>query len=261
MNYSEVSVSERHMAKRRSRRLKTVYSIVFVTAVVLLTALTAAFFTIFKIKDVAVVISSENGIQRYLESDILSFLDVKDGQNLYLFDDKAAARALRSEFPYITSVSVKRIAPSTLTLSLRESLPAYYVVIAGETYLLSEGFEVVDKGAETAGLVHIKLNAVKECLLGSKLVFADKDVEGALAALLTIFADEADLPLKSVDMTDKFNITADLGGRYTVTFGDFFSLREKYEFVKGIAAKLHPEDRGYIDVSDLKEATIQLSQG
>ena len=75
------------------------------------------------------------------------------------------------------------------------------------------------------------LPEIKSCKLGAPLEFADESDDKAARESLAVFQESLfPEPLSSLDLSEKFNITANMQDKYTLIYGDMQNLKEKIQF-------------------------------
>ena len=82
-----------------------------------------------------------SGNELVSEKTILSLIDIKSGIRIFNVNTDSLEKKLISN-PFIKDVSVKRIFPSTISISIKEKRPIAFV-ISEQNYLLSESGEVL----------------------------------------------------------------------------------------------------------------------
>lgn len=119
----------RHYSNHRGGRFWGLY-VAFSTLLVL-AAIAAGCIVFFKVSSVEIYVSDIHGNtaalsqdNRYSREEILEAAGIHAGDNLCLFNKNRAAVALLSRLPYISSVSIHKHLPGTLTLTLSESSAA-----------------------------------------------------------------------------------------------------------------------------------------
>ena len=169
------------------------------------------------------------------EEAILEAIGIKTGRHIYAISKEKISAAAAGTSPYIKAVTVKRRLPSKLRIVVEEYEPLYSTEHDGAYLILSDTLRVLENtpdkaaAAEKAGTLVI-LPEIKTAEVGKTLVFTDQDDGNAAAVILSVFHDAA-FPDKPawIDVSEKFDITANLMNKYTLFYGDSEKLSTKIE--------------------------------
>lgn len=249
----EVLQSQRY--KKRVRRI-VFYTGLFliVTAVFLL----AAFAVFFKVRTINVT-----GNARYSNEEIAAVLPVKINSNLYSFKAEDVELKIKKELPYIGDVRVTRTIPSTLNIEITEAEPAMYLNIGNDYYLLSGKLRVLDhfkdKSMLPPDVIELKASTVLRCIVGETASFVDTRSYNAITELYDHLCENGiEKDIRMIDIVSRFDITLQYRDRFLVYLGDMDYADIKIRFFIGILQRLDAEDKGKIDVSNYREATVAL---
>ena len=102
---------------RRRGRFRALYQLLAVVAA--LAAISAGCIVFFRVQTVTVT-----GNVRYTEEEIVEVSHIRTGDYLVLLDRGEIAYALRSDLPYIKSVSIRRVLPDSVLIEVEESKAA-----------------------------------------------------------------------------------------------------------------------------------------
>lgn len=249
----EVLQSQRY--KKRVRRI-VFYTGLFliVTAVFLL----AAFAVFFKVRTINIT-----GNSRYSYDEINAILPIKLNSNLYSFRASDIELVLEKELPYVGDVKVSRTIPSTLNIEITEAEPAMYIHIGNDYYLLSGKLRVLDhfkdKSLLSPDVIELKASTVLRCIVGETASFVDTRSYDAITELYSHLCENGiEKDIRTIDIVSRFDITLQYKDRFSVYLGDMDYADIKIRFLIGILQRLDAEDRGKIDISDYREATVAL---
>lgn len=250
-----------HMDELRSRqdrkrhRRSVFYILLFLGVTVIFLAV--CFFLFFRISEIQLV-----GNEIYSEEQILEQLPFTIGENLFSFDAETAESALRKALPYIGAAEIKRSLPSTVTVEISERRMELSLAVGEDAYLLSGDLQVLGRiggGDITDGVAHLKTSAVERCIVGERIVFSDARTASDLEELYRCLSEnEMMSEIRSIDMTSRFDITLDYGGRFTVYLADIDNMDIKIRFLAKILEQLAADDRGYINLANYREAAVRL---
>ncbi len=240
---------------KRRRRRTVVYVSLF--AGVTLVFLVVCFFLFFRVSEINV---EKNEI--YSDEQILEQLPIAIGDNLFSFDVEEAENLLRKALPYIGDVQISRSLPNTVTITVSERKAEMTLVLGDDAYLLSGDLQVLDRigGAEiTAGVTRLYTGSIARCLVGEAVTFTDSRTSEDLKELYRCLSEYGILQhVITIDMVSRFDITINYADRFTIYLADVDNMDIKIRFLKKILEKLKATDRGYINLSDHREAAVRL---
>lgn len=205
-----------------------------------------------------------NGTEKYVPEQILEYVPIELGDNIYSFDSDEIEASLKQNLPYIGNVEIERDLPTSVNINIVEEKPFYAATLAGETYLLSSDLKVLEKQKdvtpEQLGLTSLSLNNVRRCIVGRNLEFIDERTEVALDELYDSFVNHyIEDNIKSVDVRSRFDIYINYDGRFEIYLGNTENIEIKISFLVKIIDELKPTDRGTINLSNYREAAVALS--
>lgn len=213
---------------------------------------------LFRVRNFAVNIG---GSGMYSQEEIINASGVAQGIELFGFDRMTVQNNIKRELPYVSSVSIRRLPPSTLRIDVRTDTAALGIMLGDEYYIISESFRVVEKirmdgrpleYVKPHGVVNIITNDVVRSFVGERIEFRDDDIVSFLEEFIKLRRghDAAEM-ITSVDIRDKFNVIMDYGGLYTVHFGVFENIYRKALNSFDVIEVLDDRSlRGTIDVSN-----------
>lgn len=248
--------AQRRQDKKRARRT-AFYVLLFliVTAIFL-----AVYITVFlKVETINI-----NGIEKYTYEEIIEYVPINIGDNIFSFDAAEIEENIKQIFPYVGSVEIKRDLPTAIEINIVEEKPYFAAELAGDTYLMSSSLKVLEKlpdtEAESTGLTTLTLNSVRSCIVGSMLEFVDERTYDALITLYASFEENyIETKIVGVDVRSRFDIYIDYDDRFEVYLGDTDNIDIKIRFLVGIIDELDEGSTGKIDVSNHREASVALS--
>lgn len=255
---SSVHIDELRSKQDKKRRRRTVfYAILFLSVTVVFLAV--CFFWFFRVSEIRI----ENN-EIYTDEQITEILPFAVGDNLFSFETGAAETALRKALPYIGDVEIERSLPAGITVTVSERKAEMTLSLGDTAFLLSGDLRVLDKigGNDiTTGITRLKTGAVERCIVGETVTFAEKRAADDLLELYTYLSENGMMhKVLSIDMTSRFDITLDYEGRFTVYLASIDNMDIKIRFLDGILKQLSPDDTGYINLSNHREASVRLDE-
>ena len=248
--------AQRRNEKKRTRRIVFYVALFLSISLIFLGVCTAVFLNVETV--------NVTGTVRYVPEQILEYVPIQVGDNIFSFDSNEIIEALKNELPYIGDVEIERDLPTAVNINVVEETPFYAADLAGETYLLSADLKVLEKqngvSAEQLGLTNLSLNNVRRCIVGQSVEFIDERTEVALDELYASFENlYIEDKIKSVDVRSRFDIYVNYDGRFEVYLGNTENIDIKIRFLVKIIEELKPTDKGRINLSNYREAAVALS--
>lgn len=246
---------EKQQNKKRFRR-NAFYTFLFLF--ILLLFLSTAFFVFFRVKDIAVT-----GNSVYSDEEILLSSGVEKNKNMFSFSEKEISENIKSALPYVGKVTVERNLPSGITIKIEEKKAVMYSYINGEYYLFSDDLYVLGvtakKSSVPGGAIELITGSVDRCLVGQPITFMDARTRDSILEMYSVLkANEMEYLIKKIDISARFDISMQYTDRFRVYIGDINNFDLKIPFLAKVIEELYDEDKGSIDLSSHKEATVAL---
>lgn len=229
-------------ANRRHRVFHLISSAVFL--VILLSAALFALTVFFQVDVITV-----EGTTRYSKTDIMDGMDVKKGDNLYLWNKFNTQESLLRQFPYLQTVRIRRKLPNELVVSVTEGKAAAAIPSNGGYFLVSREGKVLEQRTDDGGLPLVTGASLLGCLPGEMIDQTD-DVysEALLTILLTLDAagmlDDTDF----INLQSLTDIRIGYLERFDIRVGTVDELAYRLRFaLLVIAERLSPSDIGRLD--------------
>lgn len=243
--------------KRKSKKIRR-----FLFLVILLIAVfgTCTYFLLEKF-----FIVKEISIQKseiYQSVDISECANVKKGTPLYKIDKEKIADRVERKFPYLEDLEISYKLPDKVQISFREEYGKFSIALGVELFALDDDMQVLAKEDGKSGIPRIKIISgdVKSCIVGESLVFIDEDTATILRSLVKSLKDKKMIgAVKSINVTNQFDIRVDLDGKFELLLGDHQDLPLKLAMVQKILEDLGAEASGQIDISDSDQAYVKLN--
>ncbi len=248
--------SDRHavMRKRKKRKTARIIFSVIIPLVVTLGVLIYLGFFFFKVENVLVY-----GSGFYGEDQVRQAGGIENGEKLFLFNRKAAAEKIEEELPYAASVKIKIVLPATFSVTMSDAVPTSAQKIDGKLFLLDKNLKVLeaqepyDVAIPVVGGAEL-LNPPEE---GKKLDYKDKQINKIHVDILEALADNNLLgEAKYIDLSDKMALKVQIGRRFVLMLYSGDDLKGKLGFAKSVIEKLEPNDRGYIEIPNIKKSSF-----
>lgn len=231
---------------KRSRKIRKL-----VLIVLLLTALVIILNeTVFTVRHIQVCLeydtSMSSGNKPFTTQEVLSAAGLKTYPNYFLLNEKETERKI-SENRYLCFISLEKIFPDRMILTVKQRQYRAYLVVMGSVYMMDEEGMLLEKISgklENIDLITITGIMPKDRTVGKILVPSDIDQLHAYTAVmgelsnLGILDDYAEMNLSSAD--DIYLMTKD---NYTVHLGNTEEIRPKLKTVMYVLAALRAQGR------------------
>ncbi len=200
------------------------------------------------------------GSEFYDDAAILETSGVETMQNLYAINKQEIESAIMTTYPYIKNVTITRQLPTTLSFLIEEDLPAYYVEIAGEYFILSDSLRVLELcTGETEA--KIRSDSIRR-LVAPQIIYAvvGQDVRfsgnSMFAYTSSMLAELSKTTLfekvSEIDISDKFSIILRYDNRFDVMMGNNQDIRAKASFAMGMIESFSEEASGLINAENVE---------
>ena len=232
---------ERRHSHRFQRFFRGVMRILFLG--LLLAAAVAALTVFFKVSTISV-----EGASKYSAEEIVSALDVKQGDNLYLWNKPKTISNLQRRLPYLETVQIRRHLPNTLVVSVVECRAAVAVQTNGVYFVVSEKGKVLEQTAD-AGTLPVVLGVTLDNAVPGELLdpAGDTYIDALLTVLQTLDAANMLDDLDFVNLTELTDVRIGYLDRFDIRVGTVEQLAYRLRFAQTvISERLSPSDIGML---------------
>ena len=229
---------QRRRGHRRQRLFHMVGRILFLG--VLLAAAVLALTVFFKVETISV-----EGAARYTPEEIVAGLDVKQGDNLYLWNKVKVSEELLTEFPYLESVQIRRHLPNALIVTVTECRPAVAAASEGGFTYVSKQGKVLERAVTDGGLPTVTGVPI-ETQPGQMIRPAeDAYTDALLEVWQTLVAGGMLDEMRFINLQDLTDVRIGLEGRFDIRIGTLDVLAHRLRFAKAVIdERLSPSDVG-----------------
>lgn len=240
--------------KRRRGRHPGLYKAL--STVLILGAVAAACLIFFRVSQVEVV-----GNSRYSAQEIIDVAGVKPGDNLFAVRSGRLSWELQSRLPYIRAVSVRRVLPNTLTISVTEGEALAAVSGGGSWWLLDEDGKILENAATPGGYARVSGITPLAPAVGTHLAAGEEEKERLerLRELLGGLAENGlARQLDWVNLGEDYRLTFSLDERFTVYIsptlekGVGYWLQRLQVALKNDKVEKNPSQRYTVEIMDDK---------
>ena len=237
--------------RRRARDITARVSTVFIiTALVLFLLITFGF----KLKNVNV-----SGIMVYSADEITEWVKENASENVLFMGTSELEDKLSMAFPKLKNITLEKDFPNSLTLTAEDDSPAYCITLDSEHYILSETLRVISRTSDetlTEGLISIDVKDIKKAVTGEKIeFFYDYQYDYIKNLLTDITCHDMSDGIISVNADNKFDITINYDGRFTVKIGAGENVKTKLTLAKAYIDGLPDGEKGIIDSTSTEKGS------
>ncbi len=237
--------------RKRRRRGGSGFLYKLLSIFLILCAVVAGSIVFFRVEQVKVV-----GEVVYSDEQVIAAANIKPGDNLFLIRKMPTGRKIVEQLPYIREVSIHRILPDTVILTVSECAPAavlpgsqggWWIVDRSGKLLEQGGEELTQRYGQVMGLTVLMPEEG-----GNMAVPVEQSGKlDALKQILGALEDRAMLAqLQTIDLSGEAEIHMEFDGRFSVrlpVYSDNFPLL--IHTLQEVAAYLNADQRGVIDLT------------
>lgn len=231
----------RRRASRRQRFFHTIGRILFLG--ILLAAAILALTVFFKVDTITV-----EGAQKYRAEEIVAGMDVKQGDNLYLWNKVKVCDAMLEKFPYLQTVQIRRHLPNALVVTVTECTASVAVASDGGYLLLSKEGKALEQSATNNGLPIITGMTLSDVPLGKILSSESSESADELLTILQTM-DAAGMldDLSFINLSDLRDIHIGYQKRFDIRVDSVDNLAYYLRFAQTVIEdRLSPSDIGQL---------------
>lgn len=230
-------------------RKRTVSGAILTFAVVVI-AIVFLMSVFLRISDISV-----EGNEHYTDEEIISAIDIEQGDNLFFFDRFAAISRVFAKLPYVEEVSLERQLPNKVIITVQECKALAYIAVGDENWTIDRSCKVLGKATESELETLIRVDGLDPgtLLIGERLTSSDGD-DGIITFISeTLYQiQERNLAehILSLDFSEENGAKMYYGTRFTVILGGRSSVNHKFAMLESVLEQLKEGDVGVINLSD-----------
>ena len=220
--------------------------------ILIMSAILLAVIAIGVILSFTVLFKTENiiveGCSYYYDDQIISYSNVSLQQNIFIAKMNSTPQDIIDNFAYVEDARVDFNIPDTITITITDAVPAYYMT-EGNNYLLISAKGRVLERTETKpdGLPELICGEVTGKEVGEYIKFDDPSVPDLLNTVANSLSDNSFTGIVGFDVTDTTAITLDYEGRIKINVGVAEDLDYKLRTAQAIIdKKLDPNHTGQV---------------
>ncbi len=230
-------VNKRRAARRKQIRRKRIKAaFIFFLIIALITLAIMCFTVFFPIKRINV-----SGSKIYKNSQIIKASGLTTDDNLFVVSEEKIEDKIRRKLPYIDSVTLKRVLPDAVVLTVVDAKEYAYYMADGKYYIISDNNYVIkEQTEEPENVFQIVAGGIKGNV-GEAVVY-ENVAESELAQTVIDALGKKNIDIDVVDVSNVLNITLEVEGRFTVEFGNKDYIDEKVAHLASMIESIGDRD-------------------
>lgn len=206
---------------------KIVILLIYVLFILLAIGLTVWFLVFCRIKTVEV-----QGNINASTSEIIQTSNIKLNSHIYSINEKQIENDIISKNAYVSKVEIRKYLPSKISINITEQIPTYYTYNNNTYYVLSRDLRILTVSKlltnSISNYIELKLPKFNQNSVGEYITYDNSNLTDAINFTINSLDKSPILSgLKSIDMTSRFDISANYKGFYTIVFGDYNDFDKK----------------------------------
>lgn len=228
--------------RRRRNRLRPLYGLV-VAVMVAFVGVALSMTVFFNIRTIEVTGESSN----YTAEQIADASGIHTGDNLMRVDRDEAAQNILDAWVFVESVKIRKEFPDVLVIEITPSRCAFNVTDDSGTLQVSTAGKILINGPDAdENLPTILGFEITQREPGEIITSNDPQKEEIFDTLAQQIAQGLDVPITTIDMTDKYDIQIEFDGRIWFSLGNWSELAYKLELAETVIGELESDRVGYL---------------
>ena len=220
---------------RRKKRFLGFFA--FFIAFLLCVAVTLSITVLFPVK--RVVINNES---IYTKEEITNASGISGKSNFFLLSKTNVVNKISKNLPLSGKITVEKIFPDTIKLSVKTAVPEYYMAKDGSYFVFDTDFKCIETVIEPPeNCMFIKTKNKIKIKLGENLKLGDSDYE-ILSEILTPMEKSA--KVTGVDLSDNLDIKFIVDNRIVVQLGTTVDMKYKIKHFVAMYEKMSDSAQG-----------------
>ena len=175
------------------------------------------------------------------DREIIAICGFENGDNMTLMDTRKMERRIEEQIFYAKDVSVERVLPSTIVISVEKAEPVVNIRFEDGYLLISDSGRILEflPDAPKEGLLIVEGFPAKDPAIGDKLRAADTRSETVLHQMMDAVAKVENPEIGIVNMADPGDIIVYIGQNITFRMGSSSEAVYKLKFAGETVVKLN----------------------
>ena len=197
-----------------------------------------------------------DGTGHYSYTQILKTAGLEKGDIIFFVSEKRLNKKLVGDFAYVRSVKLEKQYPNTITLTIEEEVPEYYIELQKEYFLLSAELRVLGRYYDEEKLLEfapnvqfIEVPTVSRAVVADWLTFASESSSRHTdEALAHLAASRLYDGISHVDFSNRFDLIVVYENRLEIHLGSFKDFAYKLDLALGMVHAYSEEDHGKLEI-------------
>ena len=197
-----------------------------------------------------------DGTGHYSYTQLLKTVDLEKGDLIFFVSEKKLNQKLVQEFAYVKSVKLEKQYPDTITITIEEEVPQYYIELQKEYFLLSAELRVLERFYDEDKLLEfapdvqlIEVPTVSRAVVAETLEFASESASRHTDEALTILAKSRLYDgVSVVDFSNRFDLTIVYENRMEIHLGSFKDFQYKLDLAIGMVHAYSDQAKGKLEI-------------
>ena len=234
----KTNVKRQQNSKRQHRRTRAhtaYFALVLLLVCGIGLALSMTLF--FNVTDIVVVNETDTP-----DADVVALSGIAYQDNLMRLDQTIAARNITAGIAYAVRVTVRKVFPSTVEITVEKAVPIANISQSYGYLLVSASNRVLEelKGEPREGLIIITGYNPAQGTIGMVLRSEDEKLDNVLKTLTSAVAECSNEQIKSIDMTDQSDILVRFGENIEFHMGSSSDAVYKLRLAEKTIEQLNP---------------------
>lgn len=232
---------EMRRKKRRKRRLLVGFFVFMFTALSVAAVLSITI--LFPVKNV-----KANGSKLYTEEQIIKSSGITEENNLFTLSAEAVTENLVRNLPYVDNVKLERKLPDTILIIVKDATEYASFFDDDVYYVMSRGGRVVNAYTDQPENTFLIEGCKAKCKVGQLAQFDDEKNQKIIFDLAEKLEKE-NIFINKINISDKYNITLTVEGRFNVILGSESNAENKIAQLGAMIENMDKNATGRIDLS------------
>ena len=245
--------------RRKRRKTAAVYIRRRITAILIfvaiVTGIVLSLTVFFNIENIEV----KGKLEIYTKQEVSNASGLRKGDNIFRFSAYNTKNRIIHDLPYISDVVIKRILPSTVTISVKEADNALVMVCQGSYLILTQDLKIINSLSSYSGKSLMIYGVEPLSMKSGEMLTSENEVSVKNLRDMVGYLAELDLlsDATAINSSDRLDLALLMKGRILVKFGTSGDLERKFLMLaEMIHNQLSDEDMGILDLSVSGKATF-----
>ncbi len=183
----------------------------------------------------------------YTPAEIVHAGGAEKGDNLLKMDVEGIGERIESEMIYVERAEVSKKYPDAVVIEVKACRESFNVYYDNGILLTSESGKIISNSTEATGTLPVIYGMNPTVLSPGKKVASTDEIKNRIFDdLAAMMNRELNVPITSIDMSDKYNIKVVFDNRIEFEMGNWNEISYKITLAEAVIARLGTEKEGYL---------------